>query len=100
MRDVKHMDLKDTIKEEIIQLAKTYGLTKVILFGSRARGDNAPRSDIDLAVSGGDIVGFRTDIDEVVRTLLMFDVVDLDGPVQDELLGSIRDEGILLYEKI
>ncbi len=78
-------------------MAKTYGLTKVILFGSR---DNAPRSDIDLAVSGGDIVGFRTDIDEVVRTLLMFDVVDLDGPVQDELLGSIRDEGILLYEKI
>ncbi|WP_353962901.1 nucleotidyltransferase domain-containing protein [Ruminococcus sp.] len=26
---------------------------KVILFGSRARGDNWERSDIDLAVSGG-----------------------------------------------
>ena len=94
------MDLKDTIKEEIIELAKTYGLTKVILFGSRARGDNAPRSDIDLAVSGGDIVGFRTDIDEVVRTLLMFDVVDLDAPVQPALREEISRDGVVLYEEV
>lgn len=71
------MHLDNDIKREIIALAKTYGLAKVILFGSRARGDDHPRSDIDLAISGGDIVGFRTDIDEVVRTLLMFSVLHL-----------------------
>lgn len=85
--------LDTDIRDQIIGLAKRYGLAKVILFGSRARGDGRPRSDIDLAVSGGDIVCFRTDIDEEVRTLLMFDVVDLDSPVQEELLASIRDEG-------
>lgn len=53
-----------------------------------------------MAVSGGDIVHFRTEIDEAVRTLLMFDVVNLDEPVQKRLLESIEKEGILLYEKI
>ena len=43
-------------KEELIALAQRCGLKKVILFGSRARGDCRERSDIDLAVSGGDIV--------------------------------------------
>ncbi len=55
---------------------------------------------IALAVSGGDIVGFSTDIDEVVPTLLIFDVVNLDGPVQEELLESIEAEGIVIYEEI
>ena len=94
------MNLEDTKKQEIIQLAKECGVNKVILFGSRARGDYKSRSDIDLAVSGGDIVHFRTEIDEAVRTLLMFDVVNLDEPVQKPLLESIEKEGILLYEKI
>lgn len=38
---------------KIITLAKKYHVEKVILFGSRARGDNRPNSDIDLALSGG-----------------------------------------------
>lgn len=42
---------------------------------------------------------FRLDIDEEVRTLLMFDVVNLDGAVQEPLLESIDKEGIVLYEK-
>lgn len=94
------MNLEDTIKQDIIRLARGCGVNKVILFGSRARGDYKSRSDIDLAVSGGDIARFRTEIDEAVRTLLMFDVVTLDEPVQKRLLESIEKEGILLYEKI
>lgn len=94
------MNLSENIIAELIILAKKYRIKKMLLFGSRARGDNKERSDIDLAVSGGDIVGFRTDIDDVVRTLLMFDVVNLDGNVQEELLESIRKEGIILYEEV
>ena len=30
----------------------------------------------------------------------MFDVVNLDEPVQTELLDSIKREGIVLYEKV
>lgn len=94
------MDLDVCIKSEIIELAKKCGVQKVILFGSRARGDNGARSDIDLAVSGGDITRFRLDIDDEVRTLLLFDVVSLDGAVQPSLLASIEREGIVLYEEI
>lgn len=45
--------LNDKIIMAIKDLAQRYALHKVILFGSRARGDNRERSDIDLAVSGG-----------------------------------------------
>ncbi len=71
----------------------------MLLFGSRARGDHKERSDIDLAVSGGNIVQFRLDIDDEIRTLLMFDVVNLDGPVQERLREEIEREGIVIYEK-
>ena len=40
------------------------------------------------------------DVDEETYTLLNFDVVNLDGPVQEELRESIEKEGIIIYEKI
>ncbi|MCI8731034.1 MAG: nucleotidyltransferase domain-containing protein [Lachnospiraceae bacterium] len=94
------MNLDAGIREEIIGFAQKCKIRKVILFGSRARGDNKERSDIDLAVSGGDITEFRLAVDDEIRTLLMFDVVDLDGPVPKTLSDSIEKEGIILYEKI
>ena len=94
------MNLELGIQEDIIKLARKYQIEKVILVGSRARGDNREKSDIDLAVSGGNIVEFRLDIDEEVHTLLMFDVVNLDGPVHRPLLESIEKEGVVLYEKV
>ena len=53
------MNLRENIKDGIIALAKQHGVKKVILFGSRARGDNWERSDIDLAASGGDKVALE-----------------------------------------
>ena len=95
------MNLPDNVKEKVIELAQKYRIKKVILFGSRARGDNWERSDIDLAISGGDRVRFALDVDEIeiVSTLLMFDVVDLDEPCNEELLESIQQDGIVLYEE-
>lgn len=92
--------LNDLLKIEIIELAKYYGIQKLILFGSRARGDFRKTSDIDIAVSGGDIAGFSIDVNEETNTLIKFDVINLDGAVQKELLESIKREGVVLYEKI
>lgn len=50
--------IKDVVIQEICQLARKYQIEKVILFGSRARGDYKRVSDIDLAVVGGDFVSF------------------------------------------
>ena len=35
-----------------------------------------------------------------IPILLMFDVVDLDKPVQRELLGETRKDGVIIYEKV
>ena len=85
---------------EIQDLAKKYGISKVILFGSRARGDFRRTSDIDLAATGGDFDRFALDVQEETSTLLFFDIVNLDREVQPELLDSIRTEGRVRYEKI
>ena len=53
------------------------GCKKVILFGSRARGDYHRASDIDLAVEGGRVTDFILDVNDTTSTLLKFDVVDL-----------------------
>lgn len=93
-------DLDKRVESDIIRLAKKNAIKKVILFGSRARGDNAPRSDIDLAVSGGDALGFYYDVEEEAWTLLFFDVVNLDREISGELQTEIDRDGVVLYEEI
>ena len=92
--------IRPEVIEEIRNLAQKYDIEKVILFGSRARGDFKERSDIDLAFCGGSSSHFILDVDETTSTLLEFDIVDLDKPVRKELLESIKREGVVLYEKI
>lgn len=92
--------LSDALIREIIAIADAHGIDRVILFGSRARGDYRETSDIDLAVTGGDIDGFAVDIEEDTNTLLKFDVVNLNGSVQDDLRRSIEREGRIIHEKV
>ena len=92
--------IRDVVLKQIRDLAAQYGLCKVILFGSRARGDFTERSDIDLAVSGGDISGFALAVDEETDTLLQYDVVNLDSRVDEALLENIEKDGKVLYEKV
>jgi predicted nucleotidyltransferase len=92
--------IKPRVLDEIRDLAQKYDVKKVILFGSRARGDFKRTSDIDIAVEGGDFVRFALDVDEETSTLLKFDIVDLKRNIQEELRNSIEKEGIVIYEKI
>lgn len=92
--------IKKQVLDEILMAAEKNNIEKVILFGSRARGDYRKTSDIDLAVSGGRIAHFQADIEEEVSTLLSFDIVNMDGSVREELVDSIKREGKVLYEKI
>ena len=90
----------DKISEnEIIELAKKYDIEKVILFGSRSRGDNREDSDIDLALYGGNYMYFAFDFNDEVKTNLKCDVTYLDHEIDNNLRNSINRDGILLYEK-
>ena len=97
MRDI---GLKPRLVAEIRELARKHQIEKVILFGSRARGDHRNTSDIDLATTGGHAAGFALDVDESTSTLLKYDFVNLDGAVQKDLRDAIDREGIVLYEKV
>lgn len=92
--------IREQVLLEIKELAKKYDIEQVILFGSRARGDFKERSDIDLAIKGGQAELFMIGVDEETSTLLKYDIINLDASVQKELLESIEKEGILLYEKV
>lgn len=47
-------NLPDRVLRKLYFFAQKYSIEKLVLFGSRARGTNTERSDIDIAVYGGD----------------------------------------------
>ena len=100
MLELDKTGIKPVVLAELISIAERYHIEKLILFGSRARGDFRRTSDIDLAVSGGDFARFALDVEEETSTLLKYDFVDLDRNIQEELLKSIEKEGVVIYEKI
>ena len=92
-------NLPDRILRELSSFAQKYSITKIILFGSRARGTNTERSDIDIAVYGGDFEQFYWDVKEKTHSLLMFDIVQADAVISDELKREIERDGVTIYEK-
>ena len=91
--------LPDRIVRERCSFAQKYAVTKIVLFGSRARGTNTERSDVDIAVYGGDFNSFYWDVKENIHSLLMFDVVQADASISDELKKEIAKDGVVIYEK-
>lgn len=92
-------NLPKRVENEIRFFAQKYCIERIVLFGSRARGTNYERSDIDLAISGGDFDAFYWDVKEKVHSLLTFDIVDMDSGISDELAEEIERDGVILYEK-
>lgn len=92
-------DLPEHVLEDIRDAAVYSKVDRIVLYGSRARGTHRERSDIDIAVQGGDVDRLRRCLDEDTWTLLTFDVVDLDWKLSPELRADIAHDGILLYEK-
>lgn len=99
----KRIDLPEQILAGLQDMGKELDLSRIILFGSRARCTNGERSDIDLALYAKDTKQYYQILDftEEMETLLMFDIVDLNGgAVSYDLLDEIRRDGVILYEKV
>ena len=90
-------------------LAELYGpaLDRVVLFGSRARGDAGPDSDYDVAVFLKDIPNRRAEWDRLAHLRLRF--LDAGGPffeaipfrasdydARTSLMHEIRQDGLAL----
>ena len=63
-------NLPQGVINNMVDFAKKNNVSKVILFGSRACGTNTERSDINIAVTGGDFDRFYRDITENANSLL------------------------------
>ncbi|MGE0601054.1 MAG: nucleotidyltransferase domain-containing protein [Dehalococcoidia bacterium] len=73
----------------------------VLLFGSRARGDNRDRSDIDIAIdaTGASAIEWAEILEslDAVPTLLQIDVVRLET-ASTAMRSEIERDGLVLYD--
>jgi len=72
---------------------------KIILFGSRARGDFSPRADIDIAIDAAKpvdirLIGEARDMLNASNINLGIDIVDVHATSQS-MAENIKKEGIV-----
>ena len=83
-------------------LGVRYNAQRVVLFGSRARGDNHETSDYDVAFFGVTDNRDKLDIldaaDEDAPTLKKVEISFVQD-LTDKFLQNIQKEGVILYER-
>jgi uncharacterized protein len=102
MKNQSQINIPSHNLEELLELFSNYeSITKVVLFGSRARGDNKLRSDIDLAIWGDskDIRTLSYMIDEESKILLHVDLIEYESLESEKMKYNINQEGVTIYTK-
>ena len=91
----------DEIKSIVAPVAERYGVDRIYLFGSYARGEATPTSDLDLRVDRGRLRGLLalggmySDLQEKLgKNLDLVTTASLDK----SFLNSISEEEVLIYE--
>ncbi len=92
-------DLNNII--EIISANKK--IDEILLFGSRAKGNFKPGSDVDLALKGenlnlGDLTGLLNSIDDLFLPYT-FDLVIYDRITEEALTEHVKRKGISLFKR-
>ena len=94
-------ELKE-LYQQIAEIGRRLGARRIVLYGSRARGDHRERSDIDLAVFGAPPKSYSAFLDSLdeLPTLLRFDLVFVTDQTSRDLLKNIEQDGITLMSKL
>lgn len=90
------------IKNRTVPIAKAYGIERMGLFGSYARGEAKDDSDIDLYIERGklkSLLQYFAFVDELESVLECHVDVVTTGIEDKQFLSSIMQEGVLLYEE-
>lgn len=91
----------DQVRTIVRDIAARHGVARVYLFGSYARGDATPDSDLDLRIDQGEITdlfmlgGLYADLEDALEV-----PVDLltTRSLEPSFLQSIAPEEVLLYD--
>lgn len=89
----------DELYAKLANLAAKYGAQRLVLYGSRARGDFHARSDVDLAVYSmpeKQRGGFSLEAEDL-PTLLKLDIVHISENMEPAFLQNIEKDGVTLY---
>lgn len=90
----------DEIKTIAGPIAKQHGIAALYLFGSYARGEATPQSDLDFRIEKGNLrsllqlAGFQLDLEEHFSKKLDVLTTQMLTP---QFLSSIRPEEVLIY---
>lgn len=90
------------IKKIVVPIANSYGVKRLYLFGSYAKGTANEKSDVDLLVEKGELMsllklfGMRQMVQEALN--LSVDLVTTTG-IGDDFRKEIAGTEILLYEE-
>lgn len=93
------MNIKN-LKNKIQPIAKKYGVEKIILYGSRSRGDFHKTSDYDLYIIPGKIESliqlaeFQNEIETAIKGK-----TDITTILDEYLKAEIIRDGILIWIK-
>ena len=100
----------DEITAAVKPIAEKYGIDKVWLFGSYARGEATEKSDVDLLISYQNLIGmlfmgcvyfdmedvFNKSVDIVLERVLLVSYASVSSK---KLLMNARKDGIQIYGK-
>lgn len=92
----------DDIRNIVAPIAKAYGVERVYLFGSYARGEATGKSDVDFKIDLGkiddliELSGLLMELESALSKSV--DIVSSDR-LSNKFLSNIRKEGVLLYEQ-
>ena len=88
------------IKSKIAETARQYGIQKVYLFGSYARGEAGNKSDIDICIEKGkirtlfELSGFCQELEETLGNKV--DVITTSG-LSNNFKERIEKDMVLIY---
>ncbi len=85
----------------VTPIAKKYGVERVYLFGSRARGDNSAESDYDFSIDPGEIdnilvfFSFIDDLEEALDSKV--DVINRKSLKNDNFYKFMTSDEVVVY---
>lgn len=91
----------EEIKGKAAPIARTYGIRKMSLFGSYARGEANEKSDVDFYIEKGNmrsLIQYFSFIHELEEAFGCHVDVVTTGIEDKAFLNHIMKEGIVLYE--
>ncbi len=91
-----------TVNELLEYFKSKPGVEKVVVYGSRAKGNFRNGSDIDFAIWTDDKSAYELRIEaelDDLETPYMFDVTDYKNLSHEGMKKSIDKDGIVFYEK-